>query len=526
MTAPAAPAACTAAPGAPPASGAPPGAPPDSAPFHSALEAEWARTATAEGHQQSDLQDPSSPGGEGSSSTNAPQPADERERVSSQLAGHRSLHIRARTAAGSIAAGLAPSASAGESGRSPVLVSAATGWVGSDSAARESSTAAQGASSAEAHPPTGAPTAGGDGGVPTRTDRLDAGGDAAARTGVVPGTGTETGTGDGATSIGDSPLTGEALPGGPGGSDPGTVISDSPRSWGGSDSRPSGFDSGRAESDSKAAPPLLHASVADATLGYASHAGGAGDGGNWSSGAGVHQPSGPEGLHAAGGPDVHDKLWVPDPASAPAGTGTSAGGIGGAAGAAGLVESAAGAQASATLGSDQSEIGQQAPLLDYGVGLQQAIETLHGTIQLAARQGLSQARIALEPEGLGEIRIHLTQTAQGLLARVSAETPIAAQALAAAHAELRQSLSSLGLNLARLHIGRHDQSAAQDGGTALGGGGHDGAAGSGGASSRGNRSGQAAAITASTDSPADPESAEDAQPAPAPSHGTLVDVLA
>ncbi len=93
---------------------------------------------------------------------------------------------------------------------------------------------------------------------------------------------------------------------------------------------------------------------------------------------------------------------------------------------------------------------------DYGVGLQEAIEGLHGTIQLAARQGLAQARISLQPEELGEIRINLTQTAQGLLARVSAESPAAAQALAAAHAELRQSLSSLGINLTRLDIGHHD----------------------------------------------------------------------
>ena len=159
-----------------------------------------------------------------------------------------------------------------------------------------------------------------------------------------------------------------------------------------------------------------------------------------------------------------------------------------------LAEGSGSAQASATAGADP-----QGPLLDYGVGLQQAIETLHGTIQLAARQGLSQARIALEPEGLGEIRIHLTQTAQGLLARVTAETPAAAQALAAAHAELRQSLSSLGLNLARLDIGRHGHSTAQGGDTALGGGGRDGAAGGGEASSRGARSGQTAAIAAPTD---------------------------
>ncbi|MGH2854954.1 MAG: hypothetical protein ACRDLF_12275, partial [Solirubrobacteraceae bacterium] len=37
----------------PPTGGAPPGVPPDRAPFHSALEVEQARTATAEGQQQS-----------------------------------------------------------------------------------------------------------------------------------------------------------------------------------------------------------------------------------------------------------------------------------------------------------------------------------------------------------------------------------------------------------------------------------------------------------------------------------------
>ena len=96
----------------------------------------------------------------------------------------------------------------------------------------------------------------------------------------------------------------------------------------------------------------------------------------------------------------------------------------------------------------------------YGVGLQQAIESIQITIELAAREGLSQARIALQPEELGEIRIHLTQTAAGLIARVTAEAPAAAQALAQGHAELRQSLSSMGLSLARLHIGHHEQASA------------------------------------------------------------------
>jgi len=103
------------------------------------------------------------------------------------------------------------------------------------------------------------------------------------------------------------------------------------------------------------------------------------------------------------------------------------------------------------------------PLLGYGVGLQQAIEAVNASIELAARGGLAQARIALEPEELGEIRIHLTQTASGLLARVTADSPAAAQALAAGHLELRQSLSSAGLSLARLQIGHGEQMAANTG---------------------------------------------------------------
>ena len=59
--------------------------------------------------------------------------------------------------------------------------------------------------------------------------------------------------------------------------------------------------------------------------------------------------------------------------------------------------------------------------------------------------------------------------AEGLLARVTADTPAAAQALAAGHAELRQSLGTLGLNLTRLHIGHSGQAPLQgDGATAQG----------------------------------------------------------
>ena len=109
------------------------------------------------------------------------------------------------------------------------------------------------------------------------------------------------------------------------------------------------------------------------------------------------------------------------------------------------------------------EPGTQAPLSAHsaaasahdapGVGMHEMIESINATIQIAVRQGATQARIALHPEELGQINIRLSQTSQGLLARVSAETPAAAQALAAGRAELHQSLSSLGVSLLRLDIG-------------------------------------------------------------------------
>jgi flagellar hook-length control protein FliK len=93
-----------------------------------------------------------------------------------------------------------------------------------------------------------------------------------------------------------------------------------------------------------------------------------------------------------------------------------------------------------------------------GVGMQDMIESIHATIEIAARQGATQARIALQPEELGHISIRLSQTSEGLLARVSAETPAAAQALVDGRAELHQSLSSLGLPLLRLDISSFGQS--------------------------------------------------------------------
>ncbi len=163
--------------------------------------------------------------------------------------------------------------------------------------------------------------------------------------------------------------------------------------------------------------------------------------------------------------------------------------------------------------------GAPGPALSYGVGLQQAIEAVHATIELATRQGLSRARIALSPEELGEIRIHLSQSAQGLIARVTADTPAAAQALAEGHLELRQSLHSLGLTALHMDTSAFDHASAEQ---------RDGRAhepSTFGATSNSRQSSdlegdedQDAALTSAT--------ATSATGARAPANGSLVDVLA
>jgi flagellar hook-length control protein FliK len=96
------------------------------------------------------------------------------------------------------------------------------------------------------------------------------------------------------------------------------------------------------------------------------------------------------------------------------------------------------------------------PQTPAGVPMQDMIDSIRATIEIATRQGSTQARIALQPEELGHISIHLSQTSEGLLARVTADTPAGAQALASSRAELHQSLSSLGGTLLRLDIGSSD----------------------------------------------------------------------
>ncbi len=540
MTTPAAQTTATVAGGREPIPpGAPPGAPPEGALFQSALETEQARTATAEGQQQSHSERPCSA-------------------TSHSTPVHRARSVGVGTSS-TVPAPLSPSgtavAGAGATG-SAVAPPAAHDSATNDPAANDPAANTPAASTPSANVPAANTPAANVPAANTPAANVPAANTPAADIPAATVTAGELdtsaahNTGDGAsvlpaaTALEGSPADAKgagAVPGAHTGAPPAgdsTPIAESPALPASGGAATSWVGHNSSTSQGKASPLPSRTAAAGATLGATTHTegtltGGGGwtqegtgaGGGGWSSQTGAHRAVEQQGLHSAGSGGAHDKLWVPDAAQASPGADAPGGGATtGGAGAAGVGTLAAdpgSAQASATPGADP-----QGPLLDYGVGLQQAIETLHGTIQLAARQGLSQARIALEPEGLGEIRVHLTQTAQGLLARVTAETPVAAQALAAAHAELRQSLSSLGLNLARLDVGRHGHSTAHDGGTALGGDGRDSTAGGGEASSRGARSGQTDAAAGPSDPAPDPEVKTDAQLAPAPSRGALVDVLA
>jgi flagellar hook-length control protein FliK len=92
--------------------------------------------------------------------------------------------------------------------------------------------------------------------------------------------------------------------------------------------------------------------------------------------------------------------------------------------------------------------------------MQDTIDAIRATIEIAARQGYARARIEMQPEELGHISIRLLQTSEGLRARVSADTPAGAQALTQSRSELRQTLTSLGVSLLHLDIDSSGQSPA------------------------------------------------------------------
>lgn len=95
--------------------------------------------------------------------------------------------------------------------------------------------------------------------------------------------------------------------------------------------------------------------------------------------------------------------------------------------------------------------------------MQDTIDAIKATIEIAARQGYARARIELQPEQLGHISIRLLQTSAGLRASVSADTQAGAQALTQSRSELRQTLTSMGVSVLHLDISSSGQSPAGGG---------------------------------------------------------------
>jgi flagellar hook-length control protein FliK len=92
------------------------------------------------------------------------------------------------------------------------------------------------------------------------------------------------------------------------------------------------------------------------------------------------------------------------------------------------------------------------PTARYGIGLNEAVETVKTTIELGARQGFTQAKIQLAPATLGQITIHLQKTSDGIVAKVVADHSAAAQTMQQGSDDLRRSLQNSGLHLLRLDI--------------------------------------------------------------------------
>jgi flagellar hook-length control protein FliK len=86
------------------------------------------------------------------------------------------------------------------------------------------------------------------------------------------------------------------------------------------------------------------------------------------------------------------------------------------------------------------------------VTLQEAAETVRGTFTAMNQAGVSSARISLSPAALGGIKITLSQTSAGLVARVVADHPEATQTLQQAAGDLKRTLEANGTTLLRLDI--------------------------------------------------------------------------
>jgi flagellar hook-length control protein FliK len=89
---------------------------------------------------------------------------------------------------------------------------------------------------------------------------------------------------------------------------------------------------------------------------------------------------------------------------------------------------------------------------EAGMRLHQAVETVQAVIRMAQTNGVTRVRVALHPEQLGGLEIHLRSTPDGIVAKVVADAAQAANVLRHAGEELRRSLEGQGLNLVRFDV--------------------------------------------------------------------------
>ena len=85
----------------------------------------------------------------------------------------------------------------------------------------------------------------------------------------------------------------------------------------------------------------------------------------------------------------------------------------------------------------------------------EAVEKIHGLVQLASQNGTAQARMELHPAELGGVTIQLRVTAAGLQAHISADRPEALPLLQQAGDDLRKALVDRGVEVSHLDFGMH-----------------------------------------------------------------------
>jgi flagellar hook-length control protein FliK len=104
------------------------------------------------------------------------------------------------------------------------------------------------------------------------------------------------------------------------------------------------------------------------------------------------------------------------------------------------------------------------------VPLARSAEAVEHVIRLASAGGVTHARIALHPEELGSVDVHIRSTNEGIVARVVAHSAESVQTLQHAANDLRKSLEEQGVNVLTLDIGQSgDERSAGRSGTEGGG---------------------------------------------------------